>query len=360
MSSMLYINARFLTQEMTGVQRFSEQICLALKELRDDIVFLAPSEILRPEIAKKLNVKIIGNRQGHLWEQIDLPKYLKSIGSPTLLNLCSTAPIFYNNKVVTHHDVTYKRYPDSFSRKFRLMYALLIPMMLKKSKHLITVSEFSKKEINEVYKYPLNKTSIIYNAVSDEFSEANATNLDHQAVTKERYLLAVSSPNYHKNFHGMLSAFSELKTPNIKLKIIGKAGNAFTAQSYSPENKEHSNVEFMGRVDDQQLIELYQNAYAFVFPSFYEGFGIPPLEAQACGCPVIASNTASMPEVLGNSVLYFNPENVLEIKKAMEEITTNQLLREELRQKGRENTKRFSWKDSAIKVNDIVNKITNG
>jgi len=354
---MLYVNARFLTQEVTGVQRFAEQICLALSELRDDIVFLSPSGILRPEIKRKLNVKEIGTRSGHLWEQFDLPRYLKSQGSPLLLNLCSTAPVFYKNNIVTHHDVTYKRYPNSFSKKFRLVYGILVPMMLKNAKHLITVSEFSKSEINSVYNYPLTKTTVVYNAVSEDFTEGVVTEESLSDVSDEKYLLAVSSPNYHKNFHGMMSAFSQLQNNNIKLKIIGKAGSAFSNQQQLSDNSTNPNIEFMGRVDDEKLIQLYQKAHAFIFPSFYEGFGIPPLEAQACGCPVIASNTASMPEVLGSSVLYFNPESLLEIKNAMEEIISNNSLRDELKIKGSNNCKRFSWVESATKVNNIINNI---
>ncbi|HDU8665065.1 TPA: glycosyltransferase family 1 protein, partial [Serratia liquefaciens] len=123
---MLFVNARYLTQELTGVQRFAEQISLSLKVIRDDVVFLAPPGVLRNNVANKLQVREIGSKSGHFWEQIELPRYLKKNGSGLLLNLGSTAPVFYNNQIVTHHDVTYKRYPESFSRKFRLLYGFLI------------------------------------------------------------------------------------------------------------------------------------------------------------------------------------------------------------------------------------------
>ena len=144
---MLFVNARYLTQELTGVQRFAEQISLSLNDIRDDIIFLSPPGILRKDVAEQLQVKEIGSKSGHQWEQIELPRFLKNNDSGLLLNLGSTAPVFYNNQIVTHHDVTYKRYPESFSKKFRLFYGFLIPMMLKHSKKLLTVSEFSKKEI---------------------------------------------------------------------------------------------------------------------------------------------------------------------------------------------------------------------
>ncbi|MFI8418287.1 glycosyltransferase family 4 protein [Serratia sp. NPDC078593] len=349
---MLYVNARFLTQEMTGVQRFSEEISLALNELRDDIVFVSPPGILREDIAEKLKVRIVGERGGHLWEQVDLPRYLNSQGKPLLLNLCSTAPIFYKNKIVTHHDITYKRYPQSFSKKFRLFYNLFTPFMLKGSRHLITVSNFSKSEICQVYKYPQDKISIVYNAVSDLFKEhANSD------IKSERYLLAVSSPNFHKNFHGMIKAYAQLNHPDLTLKIIGKASGVFLPQMFESQVLGNDKVQFLGRVDDRELIELYSNALAFVFPSFYEGFGIPPLEAQACGCPVISSNAASMPEVLADSVLYFKPDNDDEIAEAMKKVISDEELRNELSKKGSENIKRFSWVYSAGVISDLVNRL---
>ena len=200
---MLYINARFLTQDMTGVQRFAEQISQSLSQIRNDLVFLVPDEELKIEVDPSFTIQKVGNMRGHLWEQIELPRYLKNIGFPPLLNLCSTAPLFYKNQIVTHHDITYKRYPKSFSRKFRYVYNSIIPIMLRNSKHVITVSEFSKKEIVKEFNIDKDKISVVYNATGDGFKPGNS-------YEKGEYLLAVSSPNYHKNFIGMLNAFSLL------------------------------------------------------------------------------------------------------------------------------------------------------
>jgi glycosyltransferase involved in cell wall biosynthesis len=347
---MIYVNARFLTQEMTGVQRFAEEISLSLRSIRDDVVFVSPPGILREDVAKKLGVEIIGHRAGHAWEQVDLPRYLKKKGSPLLINLCSTAPIFYTNKVVTHHDVIYKRYPQSYSKSFRVFYNTLVPLMLKSSKKLITVSEFSKKEISEAFNYNANNIVVVSNAVNSSFTPS----IDHGS--KERYLLLVSSKNYHKNFHGAIAAFSQLAGyGNLSLKIIGAANGSFSEMNLTNEHVD--NIEFMGRVDDAALIKLYQGALGFVFPSYYEGFGIPPLEAQACGCPVISSNKASMPEVLLDSALYFDPYNIDDIALHMKELIDDENLRSELREKGYLNVKRFSWYSSASKVNEIINEL---
>ncbi|WP_411750641.1 glycosyltransferase family 4 protein [Serratia marcescens] len=351
---MIYINARFLTQDVTGVQRFAEQICMELVELRNDIILLAPRDIKRSTLPAGFNVRFIGNKSGHYWEQIELPCYLKSLGSPLLLNLCSTAPAFYDNQIVTHHDVTYKRYKKSFSLKFRALYSVLVPLMLRNSKALITVSNFSKSEILDYFSYDKKNIYIVYNAVGQEFSPGMLQEND-----KDKYILAVSSPNYHKNFHGMLESFSLVKRQhggNVKLKVIGKSSASFASQYFS-KNLVTDDVIFLGRIEDEKLISLYQNAIAFVFPSFYEGFGIPPLEAQACGCPVISSNKASMPEVLNESVIYFDPYNINEMADAMSKVISDEETRSKLISSGFANVKKYSWKKSAQSVCDIINSI---
>lgn len=354
---MIYVNARFLTQEVTGVQRFAEMISLSLKNKINNITFLCPSGVLRESVAKKLNVKFIGHSQGHFWEQVELPIFLKNNGSPLLLNLGSTGPIFYKNKIVTHHDITYLKYPRSYSVAFLTFYKIVMPFILKTSRHLITVSQFSRGEIVNAYNYPKEKISVVYNATDESFHPASTSETPHG----DRYLLSVSSRNFHKNHHGMIRAFKSAlqaspNNKNIKIKIIGKTARSFSKQGYALEcNSE--NIEFLGRVNDEELINLYQNATAFIFPSFYEGFGIPPLEAQSCGCPVISSNAASMPEVLAESVLYFDPHNQEDMSQKINRIIMDEDLRESLSQKGLNNARRFSWDKSAEELIKVINKL---
>lgn len=349
---MIYVNARFLTQEMTGVQRFAEQICLALQSVRDDVVFLSPANIKRIDTAQKLNVKVIGTRTGHLWEQIDLPRYLKKNDDPLLLNLGNTGPILYRNQIITQHDVTYKRFPQSYSWKFKVIYNALVPVLLRNAKSIITVSQFSKDEILKVYSFDKNDIDVIYNSASHYVKS------DEKKERKERYFLAVSSANFHKNFHGLISEFLSIsKNVDIKLKIIGGISKNFTSIDFDSLVKSDERIQFLGRVSDTELSELYTNAVAFVFPSFYEGFGIPPLEAQACGCPVVSSNMASMPEVLGNSALFFDPLVRGEMSAALELLEGDNELREKLIMLGYENIKRFSWDKSAKELSSIINRI---
>jgi glycosyltransferase involved in cell wall biosynthesis len=350
---MIVINARFLTQELRGVQRFAEQTCLALKRQRDDLVFVTSPGVRMHETARLLDAQVVGTRTGHLWEQLDLPRYLRSQGNPLLLSLCATAPLFYGNQIATHHDITYVRHPQSYTWQFRTAYRLMTPLLLKRLKTLITVSQFSKREIGEFYNFPAQKILVVPNAVGEEFQPGEPLQ-----AGGSRYLLAVSSPSAHKNFSRMIQAFLQLKGfDQVELRIVGGGGAVFSDPDLEALAKRDSRVRFLGRLSDAELIEQYQGAAAFVFPSLYEGFGIPPLEAQACGCPVLAANAASIPEVLQSSALYFDPLDVEHISRAMALALNSLTIRQHLRTLGLQNVARFSWDASARLISDRIDSV---
>ena len=348
---MLFVNARFLTQHITGVQRYAIEISKQLKiKLRDGVVFLSPKNIVHNEIARNLGVRVIGKNSGHIWEQLDLPVYIKREGSPLLLNLANTAPVFYKNKICVVHDIAYERFPQTFDWKFRLFYKFLIPKILKNSRKIMTVSKFSRNEISQLYGIQSDRIDIVYNSVNTTFKNIRTEN-------KEKYILAVSSLHYQKNFHSLIEAFDGLGDENIKLFLVGEINKNFTNLNLLEKIKNNTNIIFIGRVSDEELTRLYSNAICFVFPSFYEGFGIPPLEAQSCGCPVVCSNAASLPEIYGDSVVYFNPYNVEDMRGKIQMVLNDENLQNELRAKGFENIKRFSWEESAQKIINLVNKL---
>lgn len=170
------------------------------------------------------------------------------------------------------------------------------------------------------------------------------------------YFLTVSSLNYRKNFITVLQAFSKFCDSNHygNLFIVGDLKNdsfkGIDIQTY----KNNERIKFLGRVSDDELIEYYCNAIAFVFPSLYEGFGIPVIEAQACGCPVISSDSSSLPEVLGESALFCNPMDVDSFAKYMKMLYNDNNLRTQLIARGYENVKRFSWDDGAKKIIELI------
>lgn len=343
------VNARFLTQQITGVQRYAIEIGLRLKnKLGDDIIFMSPHEILQHDIASQLDAQIVGKHSSHLWEQLDLPLNLMRLGNPLLLCLCNTAPIFYKNKIVTVHDVAFELYPKSFSKNFVRLYKFMIPRVVRNSKHVVTVSNFSKDEIASIYEIDKEKISVIANAVSERFNPV----LD-EGLRKEKYFLAVSSLNYRKNFIPVLQAFKLLleRNGNYKLFVVGDIKNKSFSEVDLSEYTSIPNIKFLGRISDEDLIRYYSNAVGFVYPSLYEGFGIPPLESQKCGCPVLCSDIPVLHEVCGDSVMYCNPHDIQDIAEKMLNLAENKM---KFREFGLNNVGRYSWEQSATKLRNVL------
>ncbi|MGS4820551.1 glycosyltransferase family 4 protein [Raoultella terrigena] len=347
---MIYINGRFLTQQITGVQRFAYELCLQLSRRRTDVIILVPAlSLIKPDyIVSELTVFELKGGQGHYWEQVTLPFFLIKNKKPLLINLCNTGPAFYKNQIITQHDISYIKYPESFSKGFRFFYMCLAPLLLRNTKAIVTVSEFSKNEISAYYRINRSKIHVIPNAVGGEFKKN-----DNHKLNDDVYFLTVSSVNYHKNIHGLINALTKSDI-NIRLKVVGGSTAVFRNVNYTSDDPR---VIFLGRVTDEELIQLYQGARAFIFPSFYEGFGIPPLEAQSCCCPVISSDRAAMKEVLGNSAIFFNPEVMSEIVKAMKLVGNDKLIREKLIERGLLNIKKYSWEQSAIILDALIRKV---
>lgn len=353
---MIAINSRFLTQKLTGVQRFAIELSIHLKaKLGDEVVFLTPANIIHFSVANQLNAKSIGKNSGPLWEQWDLPNYLRKIGSPLLLCFGNTAPILYKNKIDTLHDITFIRYPNTFSRKFLFYYKSMIPLILRNSKHLFTVSEFSKTEIASYYHIDPKKISVIYNAVNPIFRPV----IDRK-LRDEKYVIAVSSLKENKNFIIAYQAYmlARRRISGLKFYIVGDVySDSFKKQdSFINKLKADKDVRILGRISDEELIRYYSNAQVFVFPSIYEGFGIPVLEAQACECPVVAAASSSLPEVLGYSALLCNPNKPEHFADSICKIMEDEVLRKRLIKSGHENIERFSWKESAGKIIQIIQR----
>ncbi len=345
---MFIVNARFLTQSITGVQRYAIEISLRLKEINPSIRFLVPKNVIHLDLAKLLDVEIIGENTGYYWEQIELPNYLKKIGSPLLINLANMAPIFYKNKVISLHDIAFVKFPSGFSWKFKLIYKLFIPLILKSSKKIITISQFSKKEIMNYYHVNSKNIEVIYNGIDQNFCKK-------EKKFNERYILGVSSLDYRKNFKGLIQGYLKISNPNFKLYIIGEQNSVFQ----NIDIKFHDNIQFLGRVTDENLVQYYSDAMLFIYPSFYEGFGFPPLEAMACGTPVICSDNSSIPEVCGDAVIYCNPHDINDIKYKIEFVLSNKNLQKEMIFKGLEQAKLFSWEKSAEKHIQVFQKVLN-
>lgn len=345
---MIIVNARFLTQPMTGIQRFATEISRELLLLRDDVTLAVPSGTVAPADLDPTRITPVGRRRGHAWEQIDLPLHARRLRRP-LLNLSSTGPVWYRPQISTQTDITYIRHPESFSRRFRAVYAAVVPRLVAHSDGLLTISEFSRAEVAAHFGVDPQRYTVVPCAADERFQPG-------APPEGPRYFLAVSSPNAHKNFERMLRAFARFARthPGIELRVVGSQTNSFARQRYAVPD---AGVRFLGRVDDDELTRLYRGALAFVFPSLYEGFGLPPLEAQQCGCPVIAARAASLPEVLGDSAVFVDPYDEDDLAAAMGRLADDEGLRRRLVAAGLANAARFSWRRSAERVSDVIDRV---
>jgi glycosyltransferase involved in cell wall biosynthesis len=348
LSKSIFINGRFLTQEMTGIQRFSYEICKALISGGNNLIILAPKTI-RTEYRLECRIDRFGIFTGILWEQFDLPVFLLKHKNPLLLNFGSPGPLFYSNRFVTVHDLSFYIYPEWFSKRYRLYYRFATPVFTRLSKKVITVSEFSKNEIISLVGTPEEKITVIRNAVSGAIRKQQS----HITGKKERYILSVSSLDPRKNLARLVDAYKMARIDKeIGLVIAGKSDPIFNIE-LSGELLDHS----AGHVTDDELSSLYENATLFVYPSHYEGFGIPPLEAMSLGCPVILSDIPVFREVFGEAAHYVDPLDTKSICDGIVRVLSDEPYRMELIRRGHERSKLYRWERSAEKLASIIKSI---
>jgi glycosyltransferase involved in cell wall biosynthesis len=235
------------------------------------------------------------------------------------------------------------------------------------------VSNFTKGEIEKLSDIPSQRIEVVYNAIDERFLHGHATAADRQVIV-ERYqvtypfLLYAGRISPHKNVVRMIEAFSALKTelekdevfPDLKLIIIGDdlSGNPDLRRTVIRSGVQND-VRFLGFVPIEVLRTFYDQAKIFVFPSLYEGFGLPPLEAMAHGTPVVTSNVSSLPEVVGNAAVLVNPENVFEIMRALHRVLLDQPLRERMKERSYQQAAKFSWEKSVRRILDVYHQVGN-
>ncbi|MBN2434897.1 MAG: glycosyltransferase family 4 protein [Spirochaetes bacterium] len=263
------------------------------------------------------------------------------------------------NFIFTIHDATLWKYSNTLSWKGLYYMKPLTSLGAKRAKKILTVSNNSKKDLTKLLKIPENKIVSIYESIKEEFRIIKDEKLLDKVKRKynlpDRFILSVGSLEPRKNLTNLLKAFHLIKKSfpknEHKLVLIGRkawGSSSITNQIKELELEDH--VISTGYLPDADLICIYNLAEIFVFPSIYEGFGLPILEAMACGTPVISSNSSSLPEVVGSAGLMINPFHVDEIKEALTILIHNTKSRENLINLGKERVKQFSWEDSAKNV----------
>ena len=351
------INGRFLTQRTTGVQRFAFEL---LNELNK-----------HPDIVKEMNIKILVPKnfedkeypfvnipllktnflKGHLWEQFILPYVSRG---KILINLCNTGPMFKRKQLTVIHDVAVYASSRNFSKSFRFWYKVMFYWMAKFTDKIVTVSHYSKDELMKYLKVPKERLGVMSEGKEQIVRiKADYSILERFQLNGECYLLAVSSLNPNKNFKSIIEAAKHLPK-DIKVVIAGGSNNKIFKQDF---DQTEVKAIFVGYVTDEQLKALYENAFCFIYSSYYEGFGLPPLEAMACGCPVILSDRTSLPEVGGDAVLYIDPEQPIQIVNHVNRILKNPSLREKMITNGYKQAEKFTWEKALEEFLGLIEEV---
>lgn len=349
-----------MTKKMTGEQRYAFELVKALdvslccsNNMSHEWKLIVPGRILPQYLEysfKKIKVYTKSFLGGHLWEQIELPLLA---GKELLLNFCDMAPVIKKNQVVTIHDMILKTYPQNYSKLFSWWHLIVFYLLRYRVRQFCTVSAFSRQEISRYLHIPKNKIEIISPAA---FQSHYVGNIDKQDISlgislPDRYIMAIGSLSQHKNFLRLTKTAEVLAKRNISLIVAGMSNNSIFSNSRLKKTK---NIIYLGYVSDDDLVHIYRNAICFVMPSLYEGFGIPPLEAMSCGCPVAASDISALKEVCGEAAVYFDPFLEEDILQKILWLIDDCRLRNTLIAKGYMQAKKYSWHKSAEKLIEIV------
>lgn len=275
-------------------------------------------------------------------------------------------PILYNKPfIVTIHDLTLSYYPGKKMNNwfYRTAYHTVFKHAVNKSKKIISVSNNTKKDLQDIYQTNPEKIQVIYEGVNPEFHAAkNIEPTLKKYKINQPYLLYTGVWRSHKNLKNLLKAFQILKNEysfHGQLVITGRHDPLYANDIFNEAaslNLTNDTV-FTGMVDEKELVDLYSGAQVYVFPSLYEGFGLPPLEAMQCGTPVATSNTSSMPEICGEqNAIFFNPKNPRDMAEKIFQIQSETTLREKLIQNGLQRAKQFSWKDMTEQTFTVYNQ----
>jgi glycosyltransferase involved in cell wall biosynthesis len=338
----VHVNGKWLAQELTGTQRYANEIVRAIVTADCfDLVIHVPADARIPEWAHRQRVTIRrAPVRGIVFEQLYLPVVT---AGKVMVNLAGPAPLLKRRQLVAMHDATPFRYPRTFRRAFVALYFVMYTLLGRTAEGLLTVSRFSADELTRVLRIPAGRF-IIAGCAADSLiaTEPSRPALD----TGGDHYLVVGTQAHHKNLTAPVIAVAE---SGRNIVVVGIAGND---QVYSATSSLEGHAVVAGRLTDAELVWVYRNTRALIFPSKYEGFGLPPLEAQALGCPVVCSTAASLPEVCGDGALYFDPDDPKTLLAQLDRLESEPDLADRLRCRGAANAQQYSWHASAKKVID--------
>jgi glycosyltransferase involved in cell wall biosynthesis len=361
------INCQILSVNHLGIGRYTENLVKALADVDEEnkYLLLVNSRVNLAKLPQQDNfqvlttgIPIVGTKTRILWEQLWLPFSLLGKGVDLVhfpdLSL-PVLPLLDCPYVVTIHDLTHYAFREAYTLGKVLYKRCTTPLAVRGASRIIAVSESTKQDIVETFAVPGWKIAAVYSGLMEMFKPITSKEQLKETEIKfhlpSRYILHVGSIDPRKNLVTLLEAYANLtKEANLPHKLIIVGPKEF---NYAPVLNTAQNLDmadrivFLGFVNNEDLVNIYNMAELFVFPSIHEGFGFPPLEAMACGVPVITSNTSSLPEIVGDAALLIDPYDTHGLVAAMLRVLTDDRLRNEMSQRGLCQAKLFSWRKAA-------------
>ncbi|CAB3731695.1 glycosyltransferase family 4 protein [Paraburkholderia rhynchosiae] len=349
------INGKFTSQPVTGVQRVAYELTRAM-QMRvppgEQLEIFVPRNAIEPGASLKWQRRFPW-LLGTLWEQITLPIAARGV---RLLNLCNTSPVFKRRQVVMVHDMAVYDVPGGFSRKFVLWYRTCFFLLPRMEPMILTVSKFSRSRICHHLKVDQSRVAVVSPAADHlDRVTSDPSVMERLCLVKDTYCVVVGSLDPRKNLQRVLEAIEKLgHLDHVKFVVVGGKNARIFNSELAEQGPKSESVVWAGFVTDGELKALYENAGCLVFPSLYEGFGLPPLEAMYCGCPVVASSRTSIPEVCGEAAMYCDATSADDIAAKISLMMTDQALRQRHRAMGLERAREFRWDMTAQTVLDIL------
>jgi glycosyltransferase involved in cell wall biosynthesis len=323
--------------ELGGVERWARELAARLPALRPGAYV-----VLRPPVA-------LAHRAGHAWEQLVLPARAARLRAAAVLCPAHLAPLTYPRSVLVVHDAAVLRHPGWYSRAYAAWQRALLPALTRRARRVVTVSEFARAELAELLGV---EAVVVPGGVDERFTPAADPEPARRTFGLDRpYVLCVASHTARKNLAALVAAADAPAAGGVDVVVAGGHRPQF-AREHGLEA-----LELLGHVDDALLPGLYAGAEAFALPSRYEGFGLPVLEAMACGTPVVSSRASSLPEVVDDAGMQVDPEDTEGLAAALELLALNAELRADLRRRGLERAGEFSWAAAARAQMDVYERV---
>ena len=366
----IFIDARMIYK--SGIGRYIREILKNIATLEKDTIFYLAGN--SNEIKKFICSNKVFNRRNHIINY-DIPIYsLKEPLSGSVLNYRykKNIDVFFSphynvpfylpeNSVITIHDLIHFKFPQYFGSLKVKFAKIVLSNGVKKAKRIIVDSNSTAKDLRSMFPGIENKIEVVNIGVSKSFSVLdNKKVADFKRKNKlNNYILYIGNKKPHKNLKGIAEAYINVKKTfkDLKLVIIGKKFKDLDVRNMFKNKVDLTDVIELENIPDNEIVYYYNGASAFVFPSFYEGFGLPPLEAMACGCPVIVSDTSSLPEICGDGAYYVDPGCVNSITRGIYDILSDEDLQKNLISKGLERTNLFNWEKAAKKTLNIFKEL---